>query len=54
MKKRFTPQKDITAYELAVIVQRLKFGWVPLSAEDVTFDEGAWNELPEEIKRHCR
>ena len=55
--KKFDPQKDITAYELAIIFGNVR---QPPSLEDplmkvgVTFDDQKWEELPPEIKRHWR
>jgi hypothetical protein len=48
IEARFEPQSDITAYELAVIVQKL-----PGYRNDVIrFTTAQWNDLDESIKRH--
>lgn len=54
--KRFDPQPDITAYELAIIYGNVSAGPVadPLFKRDTVFPKEAWDALPPEIKRHWK
>ena len=54
MIKRFKPQEDITAYELAVIFGALLTGPLgkPPAQADIFFTEDKWAETPETIRRH--
>jgi len=47
VKARFVPREDITTYELAVIVKKMRG-----PTEVVTFGRGQWEALEPEIKRH--
>lgn len=50
----FKPKEDITAYELAIIVKNISFGYFTLNVTPIEVDEKAtaWKELPETVKRH--
>ena len=47
VRAKFVPQKNITAYELAYIVQHNGHGSMP-----ICFSSALWDELPVNIKRH--
>jgi hypothetical protein len=44
--KRFYPLKDITAYELALIVRNM------ISVDKCMFTERQWNTIDDRLKRH--
>lgn len=48
IEARFEPQPDITAYELAIIVQKL----AGYRHDVIRFTDAQWNNLDEAIKRH--
>ena len=50
---KFVPKKDITAYELAIIVSRI--GAVPngnLFNQNVYIPTEKWEDIPPEVRRH--
>lgn len=47
VKARFEPREDITPYELAVIVQKMR--WPAVVCE---FSREQWDGLPDGIRRH--
>ena len=50
MKIYFTPQPDITAYELAVFVAHLGGGFLPRQGVNIPQDE--WDRLGPSLQRH--
>ncbi len=44
-KIRLKPQKDITAYELALIIQQSVF-------KDMNIHSSQWPDIPEKLQRH--
>jgi hypothetical protein len=53
LAKRFEPQHDITAYELAVIVGEIGFTpFAQISKGPLYFDHAQWRGLSPAIARH--
>lgn len=48
VKTKFEPAPDITAYEVAIIVQNV----VPKMSNATYFTEKVWDNLPHYLKRH--
>ncbi len=48
----FVPREDITAYELAIIVQNLRPGPLAVAPLLITFSIDSWESLDKGVRRH--